>query len=134
MLFRSNTLKNGYLHPTPPPGQTVDPRKLLRIGVDDAEFVGRVHDALRPGGVFVIYNICPPQNPPDREYIPYADGTCPFPRELFEERGFEVIAHDALDQAWVVDCFGKLGYDEGKSRAEMEQSYFCWYTIVRRKP
>jgi hypothetical protein len=96
--------------------------------------VKQVYDALRPGGAFVIYNICPPQNPPDKEYIPWADGTTPFPREMFEKQGFEVIAFDALDQDWVINCFEKLGYAEGKSRDELRQSYFCWYTIVRRRP
>jgi SAM-dependent methyltransferase len=134
LITSKNTLKNGYIHPSPPPGRTVDPKRLVHLGVSDEEFVKRVHDALRPGGVFVIYNICPPQNPPDKEYIPWADGTTPFPREMFEKHGFEVIAFDALDQDWVIECFEKLGYAEGKSRDELRQSYFCWYTIVRRKP
>jgi hypothetical protein len=53
---------------------------------------------------------------------------------MFEKQGFEVIAFDALDQDWVIDCFEKLGYAEGKSRDDLKKSYFCWYTIVRRKP
>jgi SAM-dependent methyltransferase len=134
LITSKNTLKNGYIHPSPPPGQTVDPKRLVHLGVSDEEFVKHIHDALRPGGVFVIYNICPPQNPPDKEYIPWADGTTPFPREMFQKQGFEVIAFDALDQDWVINCFEKLGYAEGKSRDELKKSYFCWYTIVRRKP
>ncbi len=134
LITSKNTLKNGYIHPSPPPGQTVDPKRLVHLGVSDEEFVKQVYNALRPGGVFVIYNICPPQNPPDKEYIPWADGTTPFPREMFEKQGFEVIAFDELDQDWVIECFEKLGYAEGKSRDELRQSYFCWYTIVRRRP
>ncbi|MCE2652859.1 MAG: hypothetical protein ACK51N_03715 [bacterium] len=134
LITSKNTLKNGYIHPSPPPGQTVDPKRLVHLGVSNEEFVKHIHDALRPGGVFVIYNICPPQNPPDKEFIPWADGTTPFPREMFQKQGFEVIAFDALDQDWVIDCFEKLGYAEGKSRDELKKSYFCWYTIVRRKP
>jgi SAM-dependent methyltransferase len=134
LITSKNTLKNGYIHPSPPAGQTVDPKRLVHLGVSDEEFVKQVYDALRPGGAFVIYNICPPQNPPDKEYIPWADGTTPFPREMFEKQGFEVIAFDALDQDWVINCFEKLGYAEGKSRDELRQSYFCWYTIVRRRP
>ena len=133
LITSKNTLKNGYLHPAPPPGTTVDPRKLVHLGVSDEEFVARVHGALRPGGLFLIYNICPPQNPPGEEYLPYADGTCPFPRALFERYSFEVIAFDALDQEWVLDCFTALGYDEGKPRAELAKNYFCWYTLVRRR-
>ena len=132
LITSKNTLKNGYLHPAPPAGQTVDPRRLLHLGVDDAEFLRRVHDALEPGGVFVIYNICPPQNPPDQEWLPFADGTCPFPRPALEKAGFEVLAFDALDQEWVLDCFEALGYGEGKTREALAQAFFCWYTILRR--
>jgi len=134
LITSKNTLKNGYIHPSPPAGQVVDPRKMVHLGVGDEEFLARVHDALLPGGVFVIYNICPPQNPPDKEYIPWADGTSPFSRELFEKAGLEVLAFDVRDDAWVLDCFEKLGYTEGKSREEAAKEYLCWYTVVRRKP
>jgi hypothetical protein len=134
LITSKNTLKNGYVHPSPPAGQTVDPKRLLQLGVSDAEFVAQVHAALNPGGVFVIYNICPPQNPPDKEYIPYADGTSPFSREMLERAGFEVLAFDARDEPWVLDCFERLGYAQGKSREELAKDYFCWYTIARRRP
>ena len=134
LITSKNTLKNGYIHPSPPAGQTVDPKKMVRLGVSDEEFLARVHDALAPGGVFVIYNICPPQNPPDQAYIPWADGTSPFSRAMFEKAGFEVLSFDVRDDAWVLDCFEKLGYTEGKTREEAAKEYLCWYTVVRRKP
>ncbi len=102
--------------------------------MSDEAFVTQVHAALRPGGLFVVYNICPPQNPPDQEYIPYADGTSPFPREMLEKAGFEVLAFDARDEPWVLDCFERLGYSGGKSRKKLAKDYFCWYTIARRRP
>ena len=132
LITSKNTLKNGYLHPAPPAGQTVDAKRLVHLGVSDEEYVRRVHATLRPGGVFVIYNICPPQNPPDQEYLPYADGTSPFPRAMFEAAGFEVLAFDATDQEWVLDCFTALGYSEGRPRDELAKAFFCWYTIVRK--
>ena len=52
--------------------------------------------------------------------------------EQFEKAGFEVIALDAVDQAWVLDGFGALGYVEGP-REEAAKQFLCWYTIVRRK-
>jgi len=133
LITSKNTLKKGYIHPSPPAGQTVDPKRLVHLGVGDGEFLKRVHDALEPRGVFLIYNICPPQNPPEKEYIPWADGLSPFPREMLEKAGFEVLAFDAVDQPWVIDCFGALGYTEGKSREEAAKEFLCWYTIVRRK-
>ena len=133
LITSKNTLKKGYIHPTPPEGQTVDPKRLVHLGVGDEEYLRRVHEALLPGGVFVIYNICPPQNPPEKEYIPWADGLSPFPREMLEKAGFEVLAFDAVDQGWVIDCFTALGYTEGKSREEAAKEFLCWYTIARRK-
>jgi SAM-dependent methyltransferase len=134
LITSKNTLKNGYIHPAPAQGQTVDPKRLIQLGVSDESYVKHVHDTLRPGGIFVIYNICPPQNPPDKEYLPWADGASPFPRELLEKAGFEVIAFDVSDQEWVIGCFDTLGYGEGKPRAELATEYFCQYTIARRKP
>jgi SAM-dependent methyltransferase len=133
LITSKNTLKAGYIHPKPPAGQAVDPKKLVHLGVSDGEFLKSVHDALLPGGVFVIYNICPPQNPPDKEYIPWADGLSPFAREDFEKAGFEVLAFDVDDQAWVLDCFAKLGYTDGVAREEAAKQYFCWCTVVRRR-
>ena len=134
LITSKNTLKNGYIHPSPPAGQTVDPKKLVHLGVSDEEFLARVHDALVPGGVFLIYNICPPQNPPEQEYIPWADGTSPFSRAMFEKAGFDVISFDVRDDGWVLDCFEKLGYTEGKTREEAAKELLCWYTILRRRP
>lgn len=134
LITSKNTLKSGYIHPSPPEGQTVDPKNVVHLGVADEEFLARVHEALVPGGVFVIYNICPPQNPPDKEYLPWADGTSPFSRAMFEKAGFEVLAFDLRDDAWVLDCFEKLGYTEGKTREEAAKEFLCWYTVARRKP
>lgn len=133
LITSKNTLKSGYIHPTPPPGQTVDPSRLVQLGLSDEEFLKRVADALEPGGLFVIYNICPPQNPPDKPYIPWADGKSPFNQEAYKAAGFEVLAFDVEDQSWVLECFGKLGYGEGKSLEQLAKEYFCWYTIVRKR-
>jgi len=131
LITSKNTLKRGYVHPSPPQGQTVDPKKLVHLGVGDEEFLARVRDALKPGGVFLIYNICPPQAPPDQEWIPWADGLSPFSREQYEKAGFEVLAFDQVDHAWVLDGFGALGYLDGP-REDSAKQFFCWYTIVRR--
>lgn len=133
VITSKNTLKAGYIHPAPPAGQTVDPRKLVKLGVDDAAFLKSVHDSLKPAGLFVIYNICPAQNPPDKEYIPWADGKSPWSREEFAAAGFDVLEFDVEDQAWVLDCFGKLGYLGDKPREQSAKEYFCWYTVLKRK-
>jgi len=132
VISSKNTLKSGYIHPNPPAGQTVDPKRLVHLGVHEDEFLRLVRSSLIPGGIFIIYNICPAQNPPDQPYLPYADGKSPFSCQDFERAGFEVLAFDIEDQDWVLDCFKVLGYTEGKSREEAAKEYFCWYTVVRR--
>jgi len=132
LITSKNTLKAGYIHPNPPAGQTVDPKRLVHLGVGDEAFLQHVHSSLVPGGVFIIYNICPPQNSADQPYLPHADGKSPFSRADYEQAGFEVLAFDVEDREWVVDAFLALGYTTGKTREEASQELFCWYTIVRK--
>jgi len=133
LITSKNTLKSGYIHPNPPAGQTVDPNRMVHLGLSDEAFLKQIAAVLEPGGLFVIYNICPPQNPPDKPYIPWADGKSPFSPEAFKHAGFEVLAFDVEDQPWVLECFDKLGYGEGKPLEQLAKEYFCWYTIVRKK-
>src|SRR5262249_241072 len=53
LFLSKNTLKRGYIHPE----RETDPRRLVHLGVDDAAFVAAVAQALKPGGLFVIYNL-----------------------------------------------------------------------------
>lgn len=80
LIISKNVLKRGYIHPA----REVDERYLVKLGVDDEAFVRAMHEALKPGGYAMIYNISPAQNPGDKSYLPHADGRCPFSRELFE--------------------------------------------------
>ncbi len=128
IITSKNTLKRGYIHPARP----VDPRTLVRLGVDDGTYLRTVFDALKPGGIFLIYNLCPAQAPPDKPYIPWADGECPFPRTMLEQSGFEIIEFDHEDRATALDYWMALGINDGKSREETGKDLFAWYTICRR--
>ena len=68
IITSKNTLKRGYIHPA----RHTDPRFLVRLGVDDGSFLRRVHEALKPGGLFLIYNLSPAQNPESsgKPYLP----------------------------------------------------------------
>lgn len=135
IITSKNTLKEGYIHPKPPKGKTVDARQIIALGVDDATFLKSVHDALKPGGVFVIYNICPAQsdaNDLSKPYIPWADGKSPFSREQFAAAGLEVLELDVVDAEWAIDAFAALGYANGASKEEMGKTTFCWYTVAKR--
>lgn len=135
LITSKNTLKEGYIHPKPPEGKTVDARQVITLGVNDAAFLKSVHESLNPGGLFVIYNICPAQSDAkdlSKPYIPWADGKSPFSREQFTAAGLEVLELDIVDSAWAIDAFTALGYHNGASKEEMSKTTFCWYTIARR--
>lgn len=135
LITSKNTLKAGYVHPSPPKGKTVDERQLVKLGVSDDAFLVAVRESLNPGGLFVIYNICPAQSPPEdltKPYIPWADGKSPFTREQFVAAGLEVLAFNTEDQNWALDCWQALGYDGGKARQEQAKDLFVWYTVVRK--
>ncbi len=84
VMIAKNVLKRGYVHPAEP----VDKRMMVELGLPDVVFVAAVFDALKPGGCFLIYNICPAPSPPGKPYIPWSDGHCPFERKMLEDRGF----------------------------------------------
>ncbi|MCB9850057.1 MAG: hypothetical protein H6817_05070 [Phycisphaerales bacterium] len=128
LIVSKNVLKDGYIHPA----RETDERKLIKLGVDDATFVRAFHDMLNPGGYVLIYNICPAQAPPDQPYIPWADGHCPFARDLIEKTGFEVVKWNEPDQPAVLDIWAALGYDDGQPREELSKDLYAWYTLLRK--
>lgn len=118
-----NTLKRGYIHPERPtkPGQTID------LGCTDAQFVASVARTLKPGGLFLIYNLTPPQAAADAPYIPWADGRSPFDRATFAAAGFEVLAFDADDTAPARAMARHLGWGAAG------QTYHATYTLARKR-
>lgn len=126
LFISKNTLKNGYLHPA----QEVDKRMLVDLGVPDEPFVREVYAAIEPGGVFLIYNLCPAPSKKGEPYKPWADGRCPFPREMLEGAGFRVEAFDVDDTAAAREMGRALAWDaEGM---DLENDLFAWYTIAIR--
>ena len=128
LFISKNTLKNGYVHPAKPvaKGQTID------LGVPDEEFVRNLYRILKPGGSAMIYNLCPAQNPPDKPYLPMADGRSPFPRETWEAAGFRVLKFDEVDDAGARDMAKSLGWDQGPGAMDLQKNLFCWFTLVRK--
>jgi SAM-dependent methyltransferase len=128
LFVSKNTLKNGYVHPAFP----VDPRRLVHLEVDDSTFVREVFRILRPGGLAMIYNLCPAQNPPDKPYIPWADGRCPFPESMWRAAGFRVLAFDRDDNAAARRMGHALEWDRGESPMNLENDLFGAYTLVEK--
>ncbi len=107
----------------------MDPRRLVNLGVDDETFVRAVYDTMNPGGLFVIYNLYPPQNPPDEPYLPHASGECPFDKPLVEKIGFEIVVFDIDDTAAARAMGAALGWHDAM---DLDADLFAMYTILRR--
>jgi len=128
-IVSKNTLKNGYLHPA----QSVDKRMLVDLGVSDEAYVKALRDALKPGGVVLIYNLSPAPAKPGEPYKPWADGRCPFPREAWEKAGFAVVAFDVNDDKPAREMARLLKWDAPPTKMDVENDLFALYTVVRKK-
>jgi SAM-dependent methyltransferase len=128
VFISKNTLKKGYVHPERP----VEPRRLLNLNVDDDVFLKTLHHAVKPGGWVLIYNICPAPSPPGQPYKNWADGRCPFSRDLWEKAGFHVIAFDQDDTPAVRAIAHALGWDRGSSPIDLKSDLFAMYSLMQR--
>lgn len=129
LFISKNTLKNGYIHPAEP----VDPKRLVHLGVDEETFVRTLHGILKPGGLVLIYNLCPAPAPPGKPYIPWADGRCPFPRAMWESAGFRVIEFDRDDSTAARRMGKALGWDQGEGAMDLENNLFAWYMLAEKR-
>ena len=125
-FISKNTLKRGYIHPEKP----VDPRKLIQLGVTDQQFLRSVHQKLKTGGHFLIYNLHPAQAAEGKPYIPWADGRSPFSREALEQAGFEIVAFDVNDTIEIHRIAKALKWDQ---QMDLENDLFATYTLARKK-
>jgi hypothetical protein len=128
LIISKNTLKRGYVHPERP----VDKRRLLNLDVEDADFVKALYTALKPGGRLLIYNISPAPSPPDRPYKNWADGRCPFPKSVWEQAGFRIVAFDLEDSGAVRAIARALGWDRGDAPIDLKNDLFALYSLFQK--
>jgi SAM-dependent methyltransferase len=128
LFLSKNTLKRGYIHPA----EKVDPRMLVNLGVDDPAFLKAVASALKPGGWFVIYNICPAPNAAGKPYVPWADGRCPFSAEDLAAAGFETLVRDAVEDQAARALGAALGWDKPPVDMKLADDLFALVTIARK--
>jgi hypothetical protein len=126
LFLSKNVLKRGYIHPE----RYAPPSHLIVLGVDDEAFVRRLHAVLVPGGKVLIYNFTPPLAPPDKPYIPWADGRCPFAREVWENAGFRVIDFDRDDTPAAKAMGHVFEWDKEDDGGEL----YATYTLAERLP
>ena len=130
VILAKNTLKRGYVHPE----GTADKRRLIDLGMDDASFLGAIHDALKPGGWVLDLQPLPRASPPGQPYKPWADGRSPFSRSAWEKAGFRVEAFDKDDSTEARVMGHALGWDRGEGAMDLERDLFGIYTLVRKPP
>jgi hypothetical protein len=128
LIISKNTLKRGYVHPE----RSVEPRRLLNLGVEDAVFVKVLFKSLNPGGRVLIYNICPAPSLPDQPYKNWAEGRCPFDRAVWEAVGFRVVAFDRDDAETIRQFAHALGWDQGESPMDLKKDLFAWYSLMEK--
>jgi SAM-dependent methyltransferase len=126
-IISKNTLKRGYVKP-----DRAGVRAQVDLSVPEAEFLRQIHRALKPGGKFLIYNISPAQNPPDKPYLAHADGRPPFTRAALEAAGFQVLAYDVRDDDAARNFGRVLGWDRLSPPIDLERGLFAQYTLVSR--
>jgi hypothetical protein len=93
--------------------------------------VRAVWDLLAPGGKALVYNLYPAQNPPDKEWIPWAEGHTPFTRQTWEKTGFRVLEFDLDDTANIRELAHRLGWDRGEEPMDLK-TLFALYTLVEK--
>ena len=126
LIVSKNVLKRGYIHPEKP----VPERQRIDLGVTDDEFVRALFAMLKPGGRVLIYNLSPAQNPPDKPYIPWADGRCPFERPVWKAVGFRIVEFDQDDSAAARKMAHALQWDAGEQPMNLEKDLFAHYTLA----
>ena len=129
VFMSKNTLKHGYIHPA----EQVDARMLVHLGVSDSAFVSALARAVKIGGRVLIYNLCPAPAPPGKPYIPWADGRCPFARELWTAAGFDVIEFDRDDSPAARAVGHALGWDQGDGGMKLDTDLFATWSLFQRK-
>ncbi|GJM23464.1 MAG: hypothetical protein DHS20C15_33790 [Planctomycetota bacterium] len=126
LVISKNTLKRGYVHPE----READPRHLLHMGVDDEQFVQHLKRIVKPGGHVLIYNLTPPQAADDEPYIPWADGRCPFDKQLWIDNDFQIVAFDVDDSEAAREMGRALGW-ENEERS-LDTTLFGTYSLFKR--
>ena len=124
-IIARNVLKHGYVHPIveSPPGSRID------LSCSDEEFLRATFQALKPGGVWVVYNLGGPRLR-NGAYDPSADINCPWTRADLEAAGFEVVHFDLDDSA--PTRVHALAFGWATPEDPVDAQWFSLVTVLRR--
>lgn len=123
LIVSKNTLKRGFMKPAD--GEKSNRKLWVDFGVPDAALLAALHQALKPGGLLVIYNLSGKFDPAK----PSTDGRSPFDRAAFEAAGFEVLALDATDDIAARAMGQALGWQN--DMGNLSENLFGLFTVVR---
>lgn len=125
LILARNVLKRGYVRPEEPM-EHFDP---IDIGGDPATGARTLFDALRPGGIVVVYNLGGGAwRLDDGSYNASADVRDPLGREAWEEAGFEVLHFQTNGSRLMREVGVALGWG---TPGQLE-SFNVLYTVVRK--
>ena len=125
LILARNVLKHGYVQPEEPMAN-FDP---IDVGGDPETGALRLFEALRPGGIVVVYNLGGgPWRLDDGSYNAPADVRDPFGIEAWEAAGFEVLHFQTNGSQLMREVGEALGW----GTPEELSSYNVLYTVVRR--
>jgi SAM-dependent methyltransferase len=122
LILSKNTMKMGFMKPS---GER---KPMVSFAASDAALLASIHDALAPGGIFVIYNIGGVLDPKR----PSTVIASPFTREQFARAKLAVLKFDENDDVAVRAMGGALGWD--KQMGDLQTQLFAQYTVVQRRP
>jgi hypothetical protein len=107
---------------------------LVDLGVDDETFLRTLFDALKPGGHVLIYNLSPKQADYEHgeKFIPWADGRCPFEKELIEKVGFRTLIYDQDDSKAAREMARSLKWDQGQGAMDLDSDLFAHFTLLQK--
>lgn len=125
LILARNVLKRGYVQPEEPM-EHFDP---IDVGGGPEIGAQTLFDALRPGGVVVVYNLGGGAwRLEDGSYNAQADVRDPFGRDAWEAAGFEVLHFQANGS----QLMREVGVALGWGTLEDLESYNVLYTVARR--
>ena len=96
---------------------------MIDLGVSDEEFVRNLYRIPNPGGFVMIYNLCPAQNPPEKPYLPMANGRSPFAKRNVNP-DLHVLKFDEVDIAAAREMAKALGWEEGPGAINLGKDLF----------
>jgi hypothetical protein len=130
VIISKNTLKRGFIHPA----ANVDKDKMVDLGMNDEAFMRIMYAIMKPGGRFIIYNLSPKQGDASKgeKYIPWADGRCPFDREMLLRVGFRVVMFDQQDTRSARMMAKAMGWNRGEKPMDIDNDLFAHVTLLEK--